>query len=161
MTYEKSAILIKNPSYIPHIMNDSNGGTHVFWWTQPNFVHLSPPHVLWWTQKAHVIWWTQIKIFPFQNLMSFDGPIGSIIRHEVYKGFQSFPLSKPHVFWWTHYLTKTSCLIMDPKPHVIWWTLDGFLGPPIDMRFLGPPKDLSAQKPHVKPVCNVLIKYLI
>ena len=54
----------------------------------------------------HFLGWTQIKIFPFQNLMSFDGSIGSIIKHEVYKGFQSFLLSKPDSFWWTHYSTK-------------------------------------------------------
>ena len=49
-----------------------------------------------WTQKAYVVWWTQIKIFPFQNLMCFDEPIRSIIKHEVYKEFQRFPLSKHH-----------------------------------------------------------------
>ena len=32
---------------------------------------------------------------------------------------QFFPLSKPHVFWWTHYATKTSCVLVDPKHHVI------------------------------------------
>ena len=82
------------------------------------------------------------RFSPFKPSCIFDGPIGSIKRHEVYIYFQSFPLSKPHVFWWTHYLAKTSCLLMDPKPHVIWWTLDDFLGPSIDMRFLGPPEDM-------------------
>ena len=43
----------------------------------------------------------------------------------------------------------TSCLLMDPKPHVFKWTLDDFLGPSIDIRFLGPPKDMSAQTSYV------------
>ena len=59
---------------------------------------------------------------------------------------QDFPLSKPHVFWWIHYSSKTSCLIKDPCR---WFFLDDFLGPSIDLRFLGPPKDVSAKKAHV------------
>ena len=133
-------------------------GTHVIWWTWPNFAHFSPPHVIWWTQKSHVIWWTQkshviwwtqIKFFPFQNLMCFDGPKTSCGLMDPHKCLGSFPLSKPHVFWWTHYVTKTSCVLVDPKPHVVWWTLDDFQGPSNHMRFLGPPKHMSAQKAHV------------
>ena len=38
-------------------------GTHVIWWTQPNFSNFSPPHVIWWIQKAHVVWSTLIRVF--------------------------------------------------------------------------------------------------
>ena len=115
----ESSILAEPENILDLYESVSDINTHVLWWTRLIFGHFSSPHMLWWTQKAHVVWWTQIKIFPFQNLMSFDGPIGSILRHEVYKGFQIFPLSKPHVFWWTQ------------KPHVFWWTLDlmSFGGP--------------------------------
>ena len=78
-----------------------NSGTHVFWWTQPNFVHFSPPGVFWWTQKPHVFWWTQIKMFPFQNLMSFDGPKTSCALMDPF--FVSPP--EPLI----------SCLLVDPK----------------------------------------------
>ena len=78
-----------------------NSGTHVFWWTQLNFVHFSPPGVFWWTQKPHVFWWTQIKMFPFQNLMSFDGPKTSCALMDPF--FVSPP--EPLI----------SCLLVDPK----------------------------------------------
>ena len=52
---------------------------HVFWWTQKNhvslFFPLLKPNVFWWTQKPYVFWWTL-------DLMSFEGPDGSIKRHE-------------------------------------------------------------------------------
>ena len=49
--------------------------THVFWWTH-FFSLLLKPHVFWWTQKPYVFWWTL-------DLMSFNGPFGSIKRHEI------------------------------------------------------------------------------
>ena len=69
----------KKIKFFKFSLNNKNSisfsGTHVIWWTQPNFANFSPPHV---------IWWTQIKIFPFQNLMCFDWPIGSIFAFLVH-----------------------------------------------------------------------------
>ena len=78
-------------------LETSNFGTHVFWWTRPNFAHFSPPHVFWWTQKPHVFWWTQTKIFPFQNLMSFD-PLGPLTRF-IYAFSISLPSTSSTLEW--------------------------------------------------------------
>jgi hypothetical protein len=58
--------------------------THVFWWTH-FFSLLLKPHVFWWTQKPYVFWWTL-------DLMSFNGPFGSIKRHER-------PIFTPNLVW--------------------------------------------------------------
>jgi hypothetical protein len=92
---------------------------------------------------------------PNQDFPLSKRPIGSIKTHEVYKGFHSFRLSKPHVFWWTHYSTKTLCVLVDPKtsrflwtlpllkPHVFWWT--HLCSPPLRK----PGVFWWTQKPHV------------
>ena len=41
---------------------------------------------------------------------------------------------------------KTLCLLMDP---LFDQNLDDFLGPSIDIRFFGPPKDMTSQKARV------------
>ena len=66
-----------------------------------HFVRNSGTHVFWWTQKPRVFWWTQIKVLPFQNLMSFDGPKTSCALMDPF--FVSPP--EPLI----------SCLLVDPK----------------------------------------------
>ena len=79
---------------------------HVSWWTQPNFAHF---HQLMWFDG------------PFQNLMCFDGPKTSCCLMDPYKGFQSFPLSKPHVFWWTQNLMWCDGPLMIFRVHHTTW----------------------------------------
>ena len=77
-----------------------------------------------------------------KEVLPRDGPpfwlLGKVIQKILYWNLRTGPRE----------------VIMDPKPHV-WWTLDNFLGPSIDMRFWGPPKDLSAQKAHGPRLLNL------
>ena len=107
------------------------------------------------------------QILPiFHHLMSFDGPKNLMSFDGPKPRFSPFKIScllmdPICTYIFKVFPSKTSCLLMDPfldsnlvsfdgpKPHVFQWTLDDFLGPSKDMRFLGPPEDMSTQKTHV------------
>ena len=104
-------------------------------------------YLMWFDGPKNLMWFNgpKSRFSPFKTSCDLMDP-----KHMRFlRLFNCFPLWKPHVFWWTHYSTKTSCVLVDPKPHVFWWTLDDFQGPFNHMRFLGPPNHMSAQKTHV------------